>query len=168
MEPIRSEPKRGIDRRPRSRNRDSLPTGDAFSAHLEKSPPTDDIVNTEGGITDPSLMDDLPPVGAPVQRLYDAVHEAGQRLLHQRTYTAAQHYRESIRRFLRSVLPDANGITVQESHRDILSRKRYYLLTEINRSVDRLISGLLQTQVEQLDILNRLEEIEGLLVDLMQ
>ncbi len=168
MEPIRSEPKRGIDRRPRSRSRDSQPGEGAFSAQFQKTSASEDAIAYGDGVVDPAVVEDLPPVGAPVQRLYDAVHEAGQRLLHQRTYTAAQHYRESVRRFLRSVLPGANDIAVQESHQDILSRKRYYLLTEINRSVDRLVTGLLQTQVEQFDILSRLEKIEGMMVDLMQ
>jgi hypothetical protein len=122
----------------------------------------------EGDGVDLSVIAELPPVDAPVQRLYDAVHEAGQRLLQERTYTAVQHYRESIKRFLRRVLPDANDIVVQESRKDVMTRKRYYLLTEINRSVDRLVSGLLQTQIQQLDILDRLEKIEGMLVDLMQ
>ena len=48
-----------------------------------------------------------------------------------------------------------------------MSRKRYYLLTDINRSVDRLITGLLQTQDVQFDILGRLEAIRGMLIDLM-
>ena len=64
-------------------------------------------------------------------------------------------------------MPDANGVQIQESGMSVLSRKRYYLLTEINRSVDRLVSGLLRTQKEQIDILRRLEEIQGMLVDLI-
>lgn len=110
----------------------------------------------------------LPGVDAPTERLFDAIHEAGQRLMRERTYTAALHYRETVRRFLQNVLPEANQILVQESRHDILNRKQYFLLTEVNRSVDRLVQGLQQTQGEQLDILHRLEQIEGLLIDLVQ
>jgi len=106
-------------------------------------------------------------IDAPTEQLFDEVHQAGQRLLNERTYTAAQAYRESIQRFLKKVMPDANGVQIQESGMSVLSRKRYYLLTEINRSVDRLVGGLLRTQKEQIDILRRLEEIQGMLVDLI-
>ncbi len=166
MEPIRSDSKRGVDRRPRSRSSLHETAGEGFARRLEQPAAESDASHLDP--IDPSVLADLPPIDAPVQRLYDAVHEAGQRLLQERTYSATQHYRESIRRFLRKVLPDANTIVVQESHKDILTRKRYYLVTSINRSVDRLVTGLLQTQSQQLDILHRLEEIEGMLVDLMQ
>lgn len=108
----------------------------------------------------------LPGVDAPTERLFDAVHQAGQRLLDDRTWTAAQKYREAVRRFLGKVLAGANEVEIHESRQDILSRKRYYLLTEINQSVDRLLEGLVRTQMKQMDILARLEEIEGMLIDL--
>lgn len=113
------------------------------------------------------ILAGLPGVDAPTERLFDAVHQTGQRLLDDRTYTAAQKYREAVRRFLGKILASANAVEVHESQQDILSRKRYYLVTEINRSVDRLLNGLVQTQLEQMEILSRLEEIEGMLVDLL-
>ena len=95
------------------------------------------------------------------------MHETGQRLLNERTFSAAQAYREAVQVFLRKVVPDANHVQISESSRGIMSRKRYYLLTDINRSVDRLITGVLQTQDVQFDILGRLEAIRGMLIDLM-
>jgi uncharacterized protein YaaR (DUF327 family) len=162
MEPIRSEAQRGLDRK----RRKSLPHQEVdvsgFSARLEETSPeeTEPLETVD--------VDGIPDISAPTERLYDAVHRAGQRLLHERTYTAAQRYRETIRRFLLKVVPDAHAVEVHESSRDILSRKRYYLITTVNSSVERLINGILQTQTQQLEILRRLEEIEGLLVDLMQ
>lgn len=166
MEPIRSETHRGLDRKRKKKTTGHESIEDGFSARLEK---TDDI-GAESGIEESGSLDfsGLLDVSAPAEKLYDAVHQAGQKLLQDRTYTSAQRYREAVRRFLRKVVPEASGITIHESNRDILSRKRYYLLTTVNRSVDRLITGLLQSQHEQLDMLRRLEEIEGLLVDLMQ
>lgn len=119
---------------------------------------------TVGALESPSLPEG---VDAPTEKLYDDVHRAGQRLLDEKTYSAAQAYREAIQLFLRKVMPDANTIEIRESGHGILSRKRYYLLTEINRSVDRLVTGVLQTQHRQLDILRRLEEIQGMLIDLL-
>lgn len=165
MEPIRSDRQRGLDRHKRNRTTDAGTGIGGFATKLES---VNDSEQPEDIVTGTPDLDGIPDISAPAERLYDAVHEAGQRLLQERTYTAAQQYRETVRRFLRKVVPEANSVTVHESQRDILSRKRYYLLTTINRSVDRLIHGLLQAQTEQLEILRRLEEIEGMLVDLMQ
>jgi uncharacterized protein YaaR (DUF327 family) len=126
------------------------------------APESTEEVEVGVGLTNPGISG----VDAPTEKLFDAVHTAGQRLLDQRTYSAAQAYREAVRRFLRKVLPTANGVEIQESGYGILSRKRYYLLTSINRSVDRLLTGLMQTQGEQFAMLQRLEEIQGMLIDL--
>lgn len=167
MEPIRSDRQRGLDRHKRNRTTTSGEGSEisGFATKLESVNGSDNPEEIADGGPD---LEGIPDISAPAERLYDAVHEAGQRLLQTRTYTAAQQYRETVRRFLRKVVPEVNNVSVHESQRDILSRKRYYLLTTINRSVDRLINGLLQAQTEQLEILRRLEEIEGMLVDLMQ
>ena len=75
--------------------------------------------------------------------------------------------REAVQRFMQKVMPEANAVQVHESGYGILSRKRYFLLTEINRSVDRLVRGLMHSQERQLDMLRRLEEIQGMLIDLL-
>ncbi len=106
-------------------------------------------------------------IGADVEALLDEVHSSGQTLLDKRTYTAAQEYRNAIQAFLRRIIPEAVPVETRESSHGILSRKRYTLLGEINRRVDRLISGILQAQSRQLEILSHLQEIEGLLVDLL-
>lgn len=166
MEPIRSDRQQMMRRRKGAAgSHGGSITGEAaqsaaFSRRLEES-------ESEPAVTEVSYGA-LAPVDAPTERLLDAVHEAGQKLVDERTYTAALQYRETVKRFLQRVLPEANTLVMQESGRDIMTRKRYYLITEINRSVDRLVQGLLQTQTRQLDILSRLEEIEGLLVDLIQ
>jgi hypothetical protein len=109
-----------------------------------------------------------PVVTESVERLLDEVHSVGQELLDDRGYSTAQRYREAIRRFLAAVVPEIADIDIHESTTDILSRKRYYLIRTINTSVERLIEGVLSTQVRQVEILSRLEEVEGLLVDLLQ
>ncbi len=166
MEPIRSDRNRRLDRRA---SRRSLGHGEetagGFARRLEETgeadPPatTGDVFQASG--TSPAGVD------GSTEKLLDAVHEAGQRLLNERTFSAAQAYREAVQLFLRNVVPDANHVQISESSRGIMSRKRYYLLTDINRSVDRLITGLLQTQDAQFDILGRLEAIRGMLIDLI-
>ncbi len=166
MEPIRSDRARSISRR-KSGSSSAEHAGAGFAGHLHRGDPAEDV-SEPAGIDSALSASALPErIDAPTEELFDQVHQAGQRLLNERTYSAAQAYRESIQRFLRKVMPEANGVQIQESGMSVLSRKRYYLLTEINRSVDRLVSGLLRTQKEQIDILRRLEEIQGMLVDLI-
>ena len=167
MEPIRSDRSRRTDR---SRTRSRGTTGSAgeggFADRLK--PEAVDAADDAAPAAETLAHVSLPSgVDAPTEKLFDAVHEAGERLLHQRTYSAAQAYREAVQRFLRKVLPEANSVQVLESGYGILSRKRYYLLTTINQSVNRLVDGLLQTQRTQMDILRRLEEIQGMLIDLV-
>lgn len=165
MEPIRSDRSRSNFRR-KSGSSAADHTGAGFAGHLTRSEAPEEL--PDGGADAPLRAPGLPGgIDAPTEQLFDEVHQAGQRLLNERTYTAAQAYRESIQRFLKKVMPDANSVQIQESGMSVLSRKRYYLLTEINRSVDRLVGGLLRTQKEQIDILRRLEEIQGMLVDLI-
>jgi uncharacterized protein YaaR (DUF327 family) len=168
MEPIRPDRSREWRNRRKSAGDTSAASSTGlFSQRLTESAPSagqDDSIPEVHTIS----FADIPGVDAPTERLFDAIHEAGQRLLRERTYTAVLHYRETVRRFLQNVLPEANQVLVQESRHDILNRKQYFLLTEVNRSVDRLVHGLQQSQGEQLDILRRLEQIEGLLIDLVQ
>lgn len=103
-----------------------------------------------------------------LEDLLDAVHSSGDELINKRTYSAAERYREAIQAFLRKVVPDSVSVETHETVRGIMNRKRYYLLSEINREVDRLVAGVLQSQSEQVEILARLRKIEGLLVDLTQ
>jgi uncharacterized protein YaaR (DUF327 family) len=168
MEPIRPDRSRPSSRRTsRSRTGESDSRDGAFLrriADLDTPSGVDEPAPAGGILESPSLPEG---VDAPTEKLYDEVHRAGQRLLNEKTYSAAQAYREAIQLFLRKVMPEANTIEIRESGHGILSRKRYYLLTEINRSVDRLVSGVLQTQHRQLDVLRRLEEIQGMLIDLL-
>lgn len=170
MEPIRSDRGRPSSRRTkRATPGQDAAVGGGFAARMTGAESSEvsaadstDEVDAPSGLANPGISG----VDAPTEKLFDAVHAAGQRLLDRRTYSAAQAYREAVQRFLRKVLPAANGVEIQESGYGILSRKRYYLLTSINRSVDRLLTGLMQTQGEQMEMLQRLEEIQGMLIDL--
>ncbi len=158
MEPIRSKEGKSLDRRRRRSQVGTRPSSGGFAARLEAAA-TNAVDNAQSPA--PSGQ-----IDAPVERLLDDVHTFGEMLLSDRGYGSAQRYREAVRRFLMAVIPEAGNVEVFESRKDILSRKRYYLLTQINQSVERLVNGVLQSQTEQVEILSRLEEIEGMLVDL--
>ena len=64
-------------------------------------------------------------------------------------------------------MPGAFDVEEHQSGGNILKRKRFTLVRQIDQKVERLVAGILQSQGRQLDILARLEEIDGMLVDLM-
>lgn len=167
MEPIRSD-RNQLDPRRRRRS-GAAGGGEAGFAGIMRGETEESASAAEPDSGAPVLArPDLPSqVDAPTGELFDAVHSAGQRLLDERSYSAAQAYRDAVRAFLRRLMPEANSVQIHESGLTMVSRKRYFLLTEINRSVDRLLEGLLQTQKKQIDILERLEEVHGMLVDLL-
>lgn len=98
--------------------------------------------------------------------MLDGIHALGEELVKRRTMQALRAYREAIKRFLRQVVGDGLGIKEQESGSSILTRKRYTMVTVINDNLERLVHGLMQSQEAQFTLLERVEEIQGLLVDL--
>ncbi|MFP4329480.1 MAG: YaaR family protein [Spirochaetaceae bacterium] len=99
--------------------------------------------------------------------LLDEIHQAGERLLEEPTPQLARAYRDLIRRFMQGMVPGAFDVEEHQSGGNILKRKRFTLVKQVDQRVERLVAGILQTQGKQLDILARLEEIHGMLVDLM-
>lgn len=98
--------------------------------------------------------------------LLDAVFEAGDRLRHDASTDALMAYKETVRRFLSAVV--RRGLTVEErvSGSNILKRKRYALVHVIDRKLEQLAAGMVSSQRSQIELLARIDEINGLIVDL--
>jgi uncharacterized protein len=101
-----------------------------------------------------------------LESMLDGIHQRGEELLKRRTMQSLKAYREAVQRFLRQVVGDGLGIREQESGSSIATRKRYTIITVVNDRLERLVHGLMQSQDAQFSLLERVEEIQGLLVDL--
>ena len=101
-----------------------------------------------------------------VHELLDEIHQEGDRLVAEPTPQRAKVYRDLVRRFMRGLVPGAYDVEEHQSGGNILKRKRFTLVRQIDQKLERLVAGILQSQGRQLDILERLEEIHGMLVDL--
>lgn len=97
----------------------------------------------------------------------DEIHGLGQELLKRQSVETIRAYKEAVKRLLTAFL--ARGIKVEEqvSGRNILNQKKYTLIKIIDDKLEQLVLGLLQAQVKQIDLLSKLEEIQGLLVDVL-
>ncbi len=121
----------------------------------------------EGGEAAASPAGDEPlPEGA-LEDLLDEVHGAADALLAAPTMENVRAYRAAVRGFLKSVMDRMLGVEERTSGVNILKRKRFTQLRIVDEKLERLVRDLLQQQRRQLDILQRVNEINGMLVDLI-
>jgi uncharacterized protein YaaR (DUF327 family) len=103
-----------------------------------------------------------------IEQLLDDVHKAGEALKRDPYLAPLDQYRNSVRLFLRYVLD--KGFTVEEElgirNPRSLEQKKYVVVKSVDRRLESLAAYVLKGQAEQLEILRRLDEINGLLVDL--
>ncbi len=125
-----------------------------FDSELERS------AESEHADVVPAMTD------AETAALLDAVFEAGDRLRRDVRTDTLMAYKETVRRFLSAVV--RRGLIVEErvSGSNILKRKRYALVHVIDRKLEQLAAGMVSSQRNQIDLLARIDEINGLIVDL--
>lgn len=130
----------------------------AFKSFLQEA--------SSGSELDP--IPDLPVSEETVRVLLDDVHGAGEELKSRPFPEEIKRYKTAVRNFLHYVVE--NGYTVEErtSGINILKRKKFTLVQVIDRKLEQLAAGILAGQSTQLEILARLDEISGLLVDLVR
>jgi len=114
----------------------------------------------------------LPPPGeysdGDLTRLLDAVHESGDKLKENPTVELVQNYKKSVRDFVHYVVERAFNVEEKTSGGNILKRKKYYRVSVIDESLERLAAEILRNQKDHLEILRRVDEINGMLVDLLR
>jgi uncharacterized protein len=104
---------------------------------------------------------------ATVEEMLDAVFSAGDELKKSPTFESIKDYRNKVSDFIRFAV--RNSIVVEEttSGANILKRKRFTLVKVIDEKLEALALSVLGAQKEQMTILARIDEINGLLVDLV-
>jgi hypothetical protein len=85
--------------------------------------------------------------------------------------TAVLEYKRSVKEFLRYVVSHALEVEEREGVKfanPLKKQKKYTMIKVIDQKVEQLAAGVLQNQRSQLDMLKAVDEIYGLLVDLMR
>ena len=108
--------------------------------------------------------------GSDLEDLVDDVHSAGDDLADTQSTEAIAKYRRAVQRLLRFVVRRAY---VTERHRSRPSvtrgtQKEYTLIRTIDGKLEELTGELLRGQLQGIDVLKRVEEIRGLVVDLVR
>ena len=104
---------------------------------------------------------------ASLETLLDEVHEAGDRLKENPNVDLVQAYKKAVRDFVHHVVERSFAVEQKTSGRNILKRNVYFRITVIDESLERLAAEILRNQRDNLEILRRVDEINGLLVDLL-
>ena len=104
------------------------------------------------------------------QDLRDALEQVrreGEVLKTAPTMENIKRYRASVKAFLEFALKRILATEEKTSGTNPLRRKRYVLVSVVDRKLEKLALEVLKGQEEQMSILERVDEINGLLVDLV-
>ncbi|AFG38000.1 YaaR family protein [Spirochaeta africana] len=101
------------------------------------------------------------------EELFQEIQAAGERLKQFPGQENSSVYRELVRALVEKVVRD--GIIVEEhsSGSHILKRKSFSLLRVVDAKLAQLLDGVAATQREQLQLMAQVEEIQGLLIDML-
>ncbi len=102
-----------------------------------------------------------------LEQLLDNVYEVGEELKSSPTVENIRRYKEVIADFIDFIVDESIMLEEKVSGVKILKRKRFTLVKVINTKLESLAAEVLRTQRDQLRILSQIEEINGLLVDLI-
>jgi uncharacterized protein len=113
-----------------------------------------------------SLADE-PYSQADLERLLDGVHEAGDRLKENPSVDLVQSYKRAVRDFIHYVIEHSYSLERRESRRK-LDQRVYFRVAVIDDSLEKLAAEILRNQRDKLEILRRVDEINGMIVDLLR
>jgi uncharacterized protein YaaR (DUF327 family) len=128
--------------------------------------------------TELGLPEALAATAENLQKLWDGVHESADNLSKQPySSTAIAEYKASVRGFMSYVVQ--NGLSVEHIEGAKLKLKKadaegnryrrhsYSQVQVVDQSLEKMADALLSGQMKQLELLEAIDEIKGLLVDLL-
>ncbi|MDR2758823.1 MAG: YaaR family protein [Spirochaetaceae bacterium] len=126
------------------------------------------------------VPEEYSPSDEAIQELLDEVHSSGDSLKKRPFPEEMKRYKRAIRNFLHYIVENGFGVERQkgipnsqksgfkgprESAKDC---KPYAVVQVVDRKLEQLAAGILAGQVTQLEILAKVDEITGLLVNLLR
>jgi uncharacterized protein len=102
-----------------------------------------------------------------LEELLDAVFSAGASLKKAPTLEAIKEYRHHVKAFVKFAVDHSIAVEETTSGANILKRKRFTMVKVIDEKLEALAVSVLAAQKDQLAILTQIDEINGMLVNLM-
>lgn len=125
-----------------------------------------DVPTTPGPLDTPGSVSE-----AVFRESVDQIFQLGEDLKRRQTMEAFTEYRKRIQLFFRYVVDnglEAGKQTGLFDYRNLRPAKEYTLIRVIDRKLENLAVAILREQKDNLKILEKIDEIHGLLVDLLQ
>ncbi len=107
------------------------------------------------------------PSEADIPQLLDDIHSLGDALRDRTSPENLLKYKNAIKKFLHFIVE--HGYTTNETwvKKSIFEKKKLTIVRLVNQKLENLATGILSGQKKGLEILANIEEINGLLVDLL-
>ena len=107
-----------------------------------------------------------------LEELLDEVCGAGDKLKKLPSFANVKEYRSAVQKFIRFVVDNSYAVEKTRLSRfQVLKRRgqpELTLIKVVDKKLETLAAGILRNQFEQLEVLAKVDEINGLLVNLIQ
>ena len=134
----------------------------SFSSLVEN----DELLAMDGPGVSGAIQDGM--LEGSLEEMLDTIHSIGEKIRENANYETVSRYRSAVRAFIKHVVSEALAVDETHSSPNILRQKKFTLVKVIDQKLERLASGVLMNQHDVLDILARIDEINGLLVNLIR
>ena len=115
-----------------------------------------------------TYLEPIEPSEDSLEGLLDEIYEIGESLKGDPTLENLRRYKGAVKSFFEKVVKRSIRVEERLSGANILKRKKYLLLQVIDRKLEQLAASVVSNQRENLDLLEKIDEIHGLLVDLLR
>lgn len=103
-----------------------------------------------------------------IVKMQDEVYATGDALVDMISMENILAYKKAIKNFVEYILEKAYDVeNIITGGRDPSKKKAWTIVKVINTKLDKLISDLMYNQLKKIDVLERIDEIKGLIVDLI-
>jgi uncharacterized protein YaaR (DUF327 family) len=127
-------------------------------------------------------LQNLPASDEAINKLMDGVRDAGDKLTSRPFGEEIMRYKQAVRNFINYVVQNCYskeyeegilnklkpGFKGRRSSPEATERNHYVKIQVIDKKLEDLAAMLLSSQGRQMELVSRLEEIKGLLIDLLQ
>ncbi|MDR1893305.1 MAG: YaaR family protein [Spirochaetales bacterium] len=116
-------------------------------------------------------VEEPPETDLPLEELLDELHQRGEKLSQSPTMTEVIDYKRAVRNFVRHVMEHGFGLETREGVKfsdPLKPQKQYTIVKIVDEKLEKLAARILRNQESRLDILAAVNEIQGLLVDLIR
>jgi uncharacterized protein YaaR (DUF327 family) len=148
---IQAETKKTKNRAPVRENRKP-----AFAKFLENA-----------GMRETEAPENFPISEETLQTLLDDVHSSGDELKNRPFPDEIIRYKKAVRNFIHYVVENSYTLEEKTSGVNLLRRKKFTMVQVVDRKLEQLAAGIMAGQTNQIELLARIDEIAGILVNLL-